>query len=143
MKAGSKKARLRVELVVMSDDLHPQIFTDYLGVTPRKTFLKGDPTIPGALILQEINGWVLTLEAADDELFVHSLVDRLIAQIPDGKLTSLCQQYHGSVEVELSVVAHVSDDFRPSIALTSEQIAFLAQCNGSFDVDLYVRGPRA
>jgi len=100
--------------------------------------LRGDSVHPRATNIHKENGWVLSLEGGSGELIVEPIIDRLIALVPQGKLAALCRQYQGSVSVEISIIAYVSADFLPSISLTPAQAAFLADCNGGFDIDLYL-----
>lgn len=61
--------------------------------------------------------------------------------VPNGKLPDMCKHYQGSLDVEISVIAYLGTNTIPYISLTPPQVAFLAQCNGSFDVDLYLDVP--
>jgi len=129
---------LKVRLVVTSDSLIPKTISDFLGVSPTKSWLRGDSVHPRATNIHKENGWVLSLEGGSGDLIVEPIIDRLIALVPQGKLAALCRQYQGSVSVEISIIAYVSADFLPSISLTPAQAAFLAHCNGGFDIDLYL-----
>jgi hypothetical protein len=52
---------------------------------------------------------------------------------------AFCREKKGSVQVELSLIVHVPESGPvPSVALSTEQVRFLADCYGRFDVDIYV-----
>jgi hypothetical protein len=137
MEGNATRGSLKVRLVVTSDNLIPKTISDFLGVSPTKTWQRGDPVVQKATKIHKENGWVLSLEFGTSELIVEPIIDRLIAQLPQGRLAALCRQYQGSISVELSIIAHVSADFLPSISISPAQVTFLAGCNGEVDVDLY------
>jgi len=102
--------------------------------------LRGEAVTARAKNVHKQHGWVLSVERKSGEIFAEALIDRLIAMVPAGKLGELCRRYQGAIEVEISVIAHASvSESAPSISLNPSQGAFLAGCNGSFDVDLYLQ----
>jgi len=140
MEARSAASSIKVRLVVTSGNVHPEEVSSFLGVAPSKTWLQGETVHPKATNVHKENGWVLSIEGRSGEWVAERIVDRLIALIPAGRLAALCRQHQGSIEVELSVVAHVSGaEVSPVISLSPAQVAFLAGCGGAFDVDLYLR----
>lgn len=140
MEANAPQTLVKVRLVITSDNLPPKIISDFLGVAPTKTWLRGETVHPKATNVHKENGWVLSLEGQSGELITERIIDRLIAMVPHGRLTALYKQHQGAVAVELSIVAHVSgSESVPSISLTQAQVALLADCGGTFDVDVYLR----
>jgi hypothetical protein len=139
MEDSAMGSQLKVRLVVTSETLLPKTISDLVGISPTTTWLRGETVHPKATNIHKENGWVLSLEDGGTELIAERIIDRLIALVPRGKLAALCKQHPGSVAVEMSIIAHLRSESMPSISLTPEQVAFLADCAGSFDVDLYLR----
>jgi hypothetical protein len=128
---------IKVRLVISSKDVIPAVITGFLGVTPSQTWLRGETVTPGAKIVHQEHGWVLSVQSAS-EIYAECLVDQLIDLVPAGRLREFHVAYASTSEIELAVVAAFSvTKTAPSISLTSSQVAFLYSCGGSFDVDLY------
>jgi hypothetical protein len=130
---------IKVRLVITSASVLPKVISDHLRVEPSKSWLRGDTVTPRATNVHKEHGWVLSVQGRSDEFFAERLIDQLIAMIPAGKVAELYEQNRGSIEVEISVIANISTESIPSISLSAAQVAFLAGCGGSFDVDLYLR----
>ena len=140
MEVNLPASSIKVRLVITSASLASECISNLIGVAATEVWLQGQAVHPKATNVHKENGWVLSVDAESGELTTERVVDRLLNSIPPGKLAALCKQYEGSIEAELSVILHVSgSESIPSISLTPSQVKFLADCSGSFDVDLYVR----
>ncbi len=134
--ANSIKARL----VITSVEVLPDAISEYLGISPTKTWLQGETVTPRATNIHKEHGWVLSVDGERGEVFAVKLIDRLLSQVPADRLAELCKQHPGSIQVELSVIVYISpSETIPSIALSSAQLQLLAACAGTFDVDMYCR----
>lgn len=130
----SAKARL----VITTDTLSPNYISSSLEIEPSQVWLRGDVVHPKATNVHKENGWVISATSDGDELFVERTVDRLIKLLPKEKLVAFCRKNQGSIDVELSLIIHLSQSGSvPSVALNPNQIRFLADCHGSFDIDIY------
>ncbi|MEP7244897.1 MAG: DUF4279 domain-containing protein [Gammaproteobacteria bacterium] len=135
----ARDSSIKVRLVVTSADVLPQAISDDLGIAPSKTWLKGETVTPRAKNTHQEHGWVLSVQGQSNELFAERLIDQLVAAFPTGKLAALSHKYGSSIEIEISVIASFyATGSAPSISLSPAHVAFLAECSGSFDVDLYV-----
>jgi hypothetical protein len=135
----TQTTNIKARLVITSADVLPNIISEALQLTPEKTWLKGEPVHPKANNKHAENGWTLGLESPDGELIAERTIDKLIAVIPKDRLLKLHNTYKDRVCVELSLIVHLPPSgSAPSISLSDAQVAFLAQCGASFDVDLYL-----
>jgi hypothetical protein len=129
---------IKARLVITSADVMPNIISEALQLTPEKTWLKGEPVHPKAINEHAENGWALGLVSPDSELVAERTIDKLIAIIPKDRLLKLHDTYKDRVSVELSLIIRLAPSGpTPSVSLSEAQVAFLAQCGASFDLDLY------
>ena len=132
--SGSTKARF----VITSDTLSPQAVSIALGVEPSKVWLRGEVVHPKAINVHKQNGWSISVTSEANEIFLERTVDRLLKLVPAKAAIAFCRDNQGSIEVELSLIVHIPESGPvPSVALSTEQVRFLADCHGSLDVDIY------
>lgn len=129
---------MHAELLLTSPCFNPPEVTARLGISPDRTWIKGD-SVQGTGAKRPHCGWCLSTAAdagPDLELHVKALLARLLPV--KHKFLQLRQQL-GMVS-ELSCVVYVGDE-TPSVSFDAQTLEDLATLKVSLDIDLILIDP--
>jgi hypothetical protein len=113
-------------------DFQPDEITAQVGITPTKTWTKGDLRLPGAVVRHQENGWMVLSKldrSADLEEHIKSVLEQL--QPSWDILQKLCLLH--SAEFACVVYSYGGD--RPAIHFDREVIKQVNELNSTIDVD--------
>ncbi|MGV0025828.1 DUF4279 domain-containing protein [Phormidesmis priestleyi] len=115
-------------------DFEPEEITAKTGITPTKTWVKGDLIHPKAKIQQEHNGWSLQskLEKSAD---LQDHVQSVLEQLKPGwrSLIEICSHHFA----EIDCVIYTSGQI-PAIHFDKAIVEQISKLNAEIDVDLYI-----
>lgn len=129
------EAELKARFLISSVTTIPSVFSAALGVEPTQTWLKDEPVHPKAINKYDHNGWVLVETERGASASLEALVNKLFQAIDLNRVRQLTQA-DPSVEVELSIVLHLSES-APSMFLSSQHVKLLADIGAEIDIDIY------
>jgi hypothetical protein len=121
--------------LLIGADFQPDEITAQVGITPTKTWMKGDLRSPGAVVRHQENGWMVLSKldrSADLEEHIKSVLEQL--QPSWDILQKLCLLH--SAEFACVVCTYGGD--RPAIHFDREVIKQVNELNSTIDVDLYI-----
>ncbi|AZZ36495.1 hypothetical protein CIK05_06725 [Bdellovibrio sp. qaytius] len=136
MNKEARRSTNLVKLVIKNFTIDHDEITNYLGVTPSRISKKGfkSTDFPKAKP-SVVNLWVLN-SSSKNKYDAEEQVDELFKKI---KKIKALKRLDKKIEYYISCrVEFVGDDSRPTIGLTSKQIAKLAEFGCGFDVDYYL-----
>jgi hypothetical protein len=120
-------------------DLNPEEITAKLGITPTKTFLKGDRVHPKGTRTHAVSGWKLGSkldESAYLEDHINSVLEQL--QVNWQVVNELCRRYTPSINCVM--YHHYEPDGDPGTGMHFDKAILdqIHQLNAEIDFDLYV-----
>lgn len=129
----TKAHKTVVSLKVMGDDLDPEKVTCCLGVSPKRTWRKGDLKHSKSSIRYVENGWYFESPLAPDAPLMDKVNDLVNRFGPVAKKFALLPP---GVTVLLSCVVYIYEE-SPDAYFDKSVIAFLASINADLDFDVY------
>jgi hypothetical protein len=128
----------RVQLVIVSSELTAEAVSALIGLTPSEVRVKGSPILNGPRTYPE-HQWRLEPSPRTPGFLEYKLATLLAIATPQGEriasLPSTCR-------VEVSVVSRQWHAWPEGLHLTAANIAAIRHLRASFDLDLYISGPR-
>lgn len=130
-------SKLYISYKVIGFDLDPDEISHQAGLSPSKTWKKGDLVSDRAIVRYKRNGWQVASGLGTDSDFrdhIRALIEKLTPhrQI----LIEFAKLYY----VELSCVIYMdqaSDNPRPYAGFEPDEVAFFAELGVHIDFDLY------
>nr|WP_170295525.1 DUF4279 domain-containing protein [Chengkuizengella sediminis] len=109
--------------------------TKKLGITPTKTYKKGD-RIRDLSITRKVTCWDLSTDY-QESFDVNEQLDQIIKQIQekDSIINEIRKTY--SVECKFTIVIIIEEGYTPALYLNNEVIKFASSIDAEFDIDLY------
>jgi hypothetical protein len=119
-------------------ELDPEEVTKKVGITPTKTFLKGDRIHSKGSRAHPVSGWQLRSkldQSSDLEDHIQSVLDQL--KVSWQPLLELCSQYDTAINC---VMYHYTSDSDPGSGIHFDQAVLdqIHQLNAELDFDLYI-----
>jgi hypothetical protein len=130
--------RIRVDLRILGEDVDPKNLTEFLGVQPARTWLKGELVSPRSGIKFKENGWELSSgqdQHLDFEFHIRALLHKIEPNVD--RFIQMCSQYH----VELSCAIYIyynNEESTPWIHFDRTAMNIFNQIGAEIDFDLYV-----
>lgn len=138
-----KKSEIRVCLRVMEFECSPHEITRIIGITPCRTWLKGDAIdkTGRATIKHKQNGWEICSRAVSDNANYYSELQPCVSKILD--IVRPCRDNFKSlptgVFIQLSCFIYAYSEKAPAINIDSVSVNELSHINASIDIDYYIR----
>jgi hypothetical protein len=112
----------------------PDEVTRALGITPSKTWTRGDAISHKATIRYKQNGWRLDSPLDKQVPLLHH-VQHLIGELRGNWQT--VRLFSNQHEAEFSCVVRIYDGARPEVSFDSSTIESIAELSADLDIDLY------
>jgi hypothetical protein len=131
---AAMESEFRVEFKIFGNT-PPQEITDIIGITPTRTWRKGESN-QGLKLLYKENGWGLSSGVQnnpDIEVHLKALLERLLPKAE--VIKSLCKQ--NDLGSEFSCYIDIVDE-TPIFNLDAPTIAGISSLNSTLDIDIIV-----
>lgn len=129
--------KVKVSFYMSGDDVDLDILTEQIGIKPTKVRKKSEwPQVSISMGIAK-DSWLLEMEK-EECIAVSTLFDKLqkILFPKTDIIIALSEKY--ALEVSVTVVVEMEVGSGPELALTKENIVFLALVNAEVSFDLYI-----
>jgi hypothetical protein len=124
---------IKVSLKIHNFECDALQISDILGIQPTETWIKGEPVLPKALILNKSNGWMHQI-VKNDVIYVGKMIDSLV-DIFEDKIDNF-KKLPPECTFEISLVCYFKKGL-PSIAFNKKAIDFIHTIGAEIDFDMY------
>jgi hypothetical protein len=131
----ASSAELKVRFLITSQVLTPDQISASVGVSPSRTWIKGQKVHQKATKTYSHNGWVLIAEARGAHASAETLADEILRGIDMHRMLAFKSE-HADAEFELSIIVYLSQS-APAVSLSPAQVGALANLGAGIDVDIY------
>lgn len=125
--------KVKVKLMILGFTEQPDEMSRILGVSPSRTWTKGEPVAPGAHNRQPQNGWQLSAPVDPINAEANSAVESLLSLFPD---RSAFRRLPSEAEVQLTCTVYAYGE-RPWLYFSRQTVSMLGEIGASLDVDIY------
>ena len=125
---------IKVEFVLTGTRLSPDGIIHLLGITPVRTWQKGD-SIQDTKLRRKHNGWCLSIKGNENSIDLADYITPLLeVLLPKSELiTDICREYE--LDAEFSCVIYIKDE-APIINFSTTNVINLAKLHAAIDVDI-------
>lgn len=125
---------VKVEFMILGDNILPEEITRRLGISPSLKWLKGEPLKGGGV--QECSGWEINTDY-EKSLDINGQLNLVIDKIKEKReeLKYICNR--DGMESKFSIVIKIENGQTPAIVMNREVIELAYSINAEIEFDVY------
>jgi Domain of unknown function (DUF4279) len=124
-----------VKLLISHFECEPEQITKILGLSPHRTWIKGDKITPKSSRCYKFNGWwIATPQSSIQETSLEKQID-LLMSIVEPAIDSF-KNLPENIEVEVGCHFYVNDPKRLVLGISNKAIQIMAKIDAYLDIDL-------
>lgn len=125
-----KNSFFRVKIAILDFSYSHDRLTEFLGLKPSKTIVKGDKSVSGVNAM--LNGWFF--EPLSTKMDVNARLDLIFK---NKKFLQLKQSKFKKCKVVIQCMLDLDGGTQPTINISEKNLELLVRMGASFDLDYY------
>lgn len=130
-------AKINVSFLLFSENLDPNVVTNYVNIIPTRSLKKGDPLTSDKHRSRKDGCWEIS-SGYQDSLDINDQLDAVCKiLLPNKKLFKEVIQTN-NLSAKFDIVIEINDGIAPGMSLQRKILTLANEFDAVFDFDLYV-----